>query len=79
MGQECVVPGKRERRRRPLRFGQSRIIISDIDEGSLTVYEIHNPTTIASNRSTLCSCLSKSSIIVRCLSGIESLDEPMLL
>lgn len=49
-------------------FDQSRIDMINVDAGNLTVYEIHNPTTIASNRSTFSSWLSKSPIIVGCLS-----------
>jgi hypothetical protein len=79
MGRECVVLAKRERRRRPSPFGQSLINIFDVDEGSLTVYEIHNPTTIASNRSTFSSWLSRSSIIFGRLSRIKSLNGPMSL
>jgi hypothetical protein len=40
--------------------------ISSVGERSLTVYEIHKPATIASNRSRVHSWLSKSPIIVSC-------------
>ena len=68
MGQGYVVLVRRERRRRTAIFDQSRIDMINVDAGNLTVYEIHNPTTIASNRSTFSSWLSKSPIIVGCLS-----------
>lgn len=76
-GQECVVPAKTERRRRPATFDQSRISMSKSDAWNLTVYEIHKLATIASSRRGVSSWFSRSPIIVVPWSVMEAQNDIM--
>jgi hypothetical protein len=60
-GQECVVPAKRERHKKPAPFDQSHIRMQEHYKPSPTVYEIH----------------SRSPIIAGCLSEMEALGGTM--
>lgn len=63
--QEYVAPAKRGKRARSM-IHQSCIGTSTVGDRSLTVYVIHKPTTIASNRGKVSPSLSKSPFIADC-------------